>query len=69
MQIDSGLITPIIFKANEKSISQISKETKELVELAKNGKLKPEQYIGGTVTISNLGMFGIDSFTSIINPP
>ena len=64
-----GLITPIIKKANLKTISAISKETKDLVGKAKDKKLKPEEYVGGTFTISNLGMMGIDSFSAVINPP
>ena len=64
-----GLITPIVKKANLKTISAISKESKELVEKAKSKKLKPEEFVGGTFTISNLGMMGIDSFSAVINPP
>lgn len=66
---DTGLITPIIKQAHRKGLSQISKETKSLAEKARNGKLSPEEFIGGTFTISNLGMFGISHFTAIINPP
>ena len=64
-----GLITPIIKKANLKTISAISKETKDLIGKSKDKKLKPEEYIGGTITISNLGMMGIDNFSAVINPP
>lgn len=64
-----GLITPIIFKANTKTISQISTEIKGLAERARTGKLKPAEFQGGTFTVSNLGMYGIDHFTAIINPP
>lgn len=67
--IDSGLITPIVASADSKSLSQISQDTKDLITRAKAGKLKPEEYVGGTFTISNLGMFGVKQFTAIINPP
>jgi pyruvate dehydrogenase E2 component (dihydrolipoamide acetyltransferase) len=67
--IDGGLITPVIFKAEEKGLSEISKEMKDLAERARDRKLKPQEYTGGTFSISNLGMFGIKSFASIINPP
>lgn len=67
--IDSGLITPIVKNAQNKSILEISKEVKELVKKAKDGTLKPADFQGGTFTISNLGMFGINSFQAIINPP
>jgi pyruvate dehydrogenase E2 component (dihydrolipoamide acetyltransferase) len=67
--IDGGLITPIIKNANLKSVSQISKEMKNLAEKARSGKLKPEEYQGGTFSISNLGMYGIKEFKAIINPP
>ncbi|TIB77064.1 pyruvate dehydrogenase [Wallemia mellicola] len=65
----SGLITPIIKNAGAKGLAEISAETKALAVKARDGKLKPEEYQGGTFTISNLGMFGVDSFTAIINPP
>jgi pyruvate dehydrogenase E2 component (dihydrolipoamide acetyltransferase) len=67
--IEDGLITPVIFDADQKSISQISAEAKQLAGLARSRKLKPEQYTGSTFSVSNLGMFGIDQFTAIINPP
>lgn len=67
--IDNGLITPIIWSADMKDLCSISKEIKDLAKKAKEGKLKPEQFIGGGITVSNLGMYGIDSFSSIINPP
>jgi pyruvate dehydrogenase E2 component (dihydrolipoamide acetyltransferase) len=66
---DDGLIVPVIFDADRKRMSEISRETKELAKLARERKLKPEQYTGSTFSISNLGMFGIDQFTAIINPP
>jgi len=64
-----GLITPIVFDAQSKKISQISAEVKALAALAKENKLKPEQFIGGTFTISNLGMYGVRNFSAVINPP
>lgn len=66
---DSGLITPIVFGADKKGLAAISTETKSLAEKARIGKLRPEEFQGGTFTISNLGMFGIKSFSAIINPP
>jgi pyruvate dehydrogenase complex dihydrolipoamide acetyltransferase long form len=65
----SGLITPIIRNADTKSVLSISEEFKDLAERAKQGKLKPEEFMGGSFSISNLGMFGIREFTAIINPP
>merc|ERR1712190_696580 len=65
----SGLITPIIKDADRKSLSQISAEMKDLATRAKENKLLPEEFQGGTFTISNLGMFGVSNFTAIINPP
>jgi pyruvate dehydrogenase E2 component (dihydrolipoamide acetyltransferase) len=67
--VDEGLITPVIFDANEKGLSEISAEARELAGRARERKLKPEEYTGSTFSISNLGMFGIDQFTAIINPP
>ena len=67
--IDGGLITPIIRAAETKGLAQISKESKDLAERARSMKLKPEEYQGGTFSVSNLGMFGIKSFASIINEP
>ncbi|HEU4880042.1 MAG TPA: pyruvate dehydrogenase complex dihydrolipoamide acetyltransferase [Gemmatimonadaceae bacterium] len=67
--IEEGLITPVIFDTDRKSISQISAEAKHLADLARQRKLTPEQYTGSTFSVSNLGMFGIDHFTAIINPP
>lgn len=65
----NGLITPIIKDVGSKGLATISAETKSLAARARDGKLKPEEYQGGTFTISNLGMFGVDNFTAIINPP
>ena len=67
--IDEGLITPVIRHANTKSLRAISAEVRELAGRARAKKLAPEEYTGATFTISNLGMFGIDEFTAIINPP
>lgn len=67
--IEGGLITPIIRKAETKGLAQISAEMKDLAQRAKDKKLKPEEFQGGTFSISNLGMFGIKSFASIINEP
>jgi pyruvate dehydrogenase E2 component (dihydrolipoamide acetyltransferase) len=67
--IEDGLITPVIRGANLKSLSQIAGEVRELAERARNRRLKPEEYSGATFSISNLGMFGIDEFTAVINPP
>ena len=67
--IDGGLITPIIRNADQKSIPAISTEMKQLAKKAKEGKLQPEEFQGGGFSISNLGMFGIDNFNAIVNPP
>ena len=67
--IDGGLITPIIRAAETKGLAQIATETKDLAERARTRKLKPEEYQGGTFSVSNLGMFGIKTFASIINEP
>ncbi|MGN6305808.1 MAG: pyruvate dehydrogenase complex dihydrolipoamide acetyltransferase [Mesorhizobium sp.] len=69
VSIPGGLITPIIRKADEKSLSAISNEMKDLASRARNRKLKPEEYQGGTTAVSNLGMFGIKDFAAVINPP
>ena len=67
--IEGGLITPIIRQAELKGLKEIARETKDLAERARTRKLKPEEFMGGTFSISNLGMFGIRSFSSIINQP
>jgi pyruvate dehydrogenase E2 component (dihydrolipoamide acetyltransferase) len=67
--IEDGLITPIIKMANLKSLLAISNEVKTLVQKAKEGKLKPEEFQGGSFSVSNLGLFGIKQFEAIINPP
>ncbi|KAG5319169.1 ODP21 dehydrogenase, partial [Acromyrmex heyeri] len=65
----NGLITPIVFDTATKSLTDISKNIRELAEKARKGQLKPHEFQGGTFTISNLGMFGIKEFSAIINPP
>lgn len=67
--IEDGLITPVVRAADQKSLSQIAAEVRELAERARSRRLKPEEYTGATFSISNLGMFGIDEFTAVINPP
>jgi pyruvate dehydrogenase E2 component (dihydrolipoamide acetyltransferase) len=69
VSIPNGLVTPIIRQAEWKTLTQISAEMKELAGRAKANKLKPEDYTGGSASLSNLGMFGIKSFSAIINPP
>lgn len=64
-----GLITPIIRNVNQKGLGQVAKEAKDMAARAKEKKLKPDEFSGGTFGTSNLGMFGIDQFTAIINPP
>eukprot|EP00775_Hariotina_reticulata_P004905 gene4905-5149_t len=66
---DGGLITPIVKAADTKSLLQISQEVKDLAARARANKLKPEEFMGGTFSISNLGMYGLSSFSAIINPP
>jgi pyruvate dehydrogenase E2 component (dihydrolipoamide acetyltransferase) len=69
VSIPGGLITPIIRKADQKSLSAISNEMKDMAARARSRKLKPEEYQGGTTAVSNLGMFGIKDFAAVINPP
>jgi pyruvate dehydrogenase E2 component (dihydrolipoamide acetyltransferase) len=69
VSIPNGLITPIITDANSKAISAISKEMTDLAGRAKEGKLQPHEYQGGTASLSNMGMFGIKHFEAVINPP
>ena len=66
---DGGLITPIVRRADQKGVATISNEMKDLIVRARAGKLKPEEFQGGGFSISNLGMFGVKSFSAIINPP
>jgi pyruvate dehydrogenase E2 component (dihydrolipoamide acetyltransferase) len=67
--LEEGLITPVIRDAANETLSAISAASKDLAKRAREGALKPEEYQGGTVTISNMGMFGVESFAAIINPP
>ncbi|HEX6910009.1 MAG TPA: pyruvate dehydrogenase complex dihydrolipoamide acetyltransferase [Longimicrobium sp.] len=67
--IDEGLITPVVRDADRKGLTEIAAEVKELAGRAREKKLKPEEFTGSTFSISNLGMFGIEEFTAIINPP
>jgi pyruvate dehydrogenase E2 component (dihydrolipoamide acetyltransferase) len=67
--VEDGLITPIIRHADRKTLREIGAEAKDLALRARERKLKPEEYTGGTFSVSNLGMFDIDEFTAIINPP
>jgi pyruvate dehydrogenase E2 component (dihydrolipoamide acetyltransferase) len=67
--LDQGLITPVIRDIGSKGLAAISQESKDLAMRARDGKLQPDEYQGGTITVSNMGMFGIESFTAIINPP
>ncbi|MEN3146063.1 pyruvate dehydrogenase complex dihydrolipoamide acetyltransferase [Neorhizobium sp. IRAMC:178] len=69
VSIPDGLITPIVRKAETKTLSAISNEVKDLARRARDKKLKPEEYQGGTTSVSNLGMFGVSNFTSIVNLP
>ena len=67
--LDAGLITPVIRDITSKGLATISRESKDLAVRARDGKLQPDEYQGGTITVSNMGMFGIESFTAIVNPP
>lgn len=66
---DAGLITPILRNVNGLSLSEISSSVRSLAERARQGHLRPEEFQGGSFSISNLGMFGVDGFSAIINPP
>jgi pyruvate dehydrogenase E2 component (dihydrolipoamide acetyltransferase) len=67
--LDEGLVSPVIPDVDRKSLGQIARESNAMVERARAGKLRPEDYADGTFTVSNLGMFDIDTFIAIINPP
>jgi pyruvate dehydrogenase E2 component (dihydrolipoamide acetyltransferase) len=67
--VEDGLITPVLFDADRLSLWDISEKARDLAKRARERKLMPEEYTGATFTVSNLGMFGIDQFTAIINPP
>merc|ERR1719239_190044 len=66
---DNGLITPIVFNAESKGLGQISEDVSSLAAKARAGKLQPQEFQGGTFTVSNLGMFGVKNFSAVINPP
>jgi pyruvate dehydrogenase E2 component (dihydrolipoamide acetyltransferase) len=67
--LPDGLIVPVIRDADTKTVTQISAETRDLATRARSGKLKPDEFTGSTFSVSNLGMFGVDQFTAVINPP
>jgi pyruvate dehydrogenase E2 component (dihydrolipoamide acetyltransferase) len=67
--LEQGLIVPVLHNADQLSVLAIARESQRLAELARTGKLRPEDFSGGTFTVSNLGMFDVDSFTAVINPP
>jgi pyruvate dehydrogenase E2 component (dihydrolipoamide acetyltransferase) len=67
--VDDGLITPVIRNADVKSLADIGREAKELAGKARSRRLQPSEYTGSTFSVSNLGMFDIDQFTAVINPP
>ncbi|RFU38962.1 2-oxo acid dehydrogenase subunit E2, partial [Actinomadura logoneensis] len=67
--VEDGLLVPVIKDADRKSVSEIGAETRELAAKARDGKLSPADMTGGTFSVSNLGMFGVDSFSAVINPP
>jgi pyruvate dehydrogenase E2 component (dihydrolipoamide acetyltransferase) len=66
---ERGLIVPVVRDVDRKTLTQIARETRDLAERANSGKLQPPDYSGGTFTISNLGMFGVEQFNAVINPP
>ncbi|TDB98322.1 dihydrolipoamide acetyltransferase family protein [Actinomadura sp. 7K534] len=69
VSVEDGLLVPVIKDADRKSVSRIGRETRELAGRARDGKLTPQEMSGGTFSVSNLGMFGVDSFAAVINPP
>ena len=69
MARENGLVTAVVRDVDRKSLAQIARETRDLVTRARDGKMKPDEMVGGTFTISNLGMFDVDDFIAIINPP
>lgn len=69
VQTDNGLMAPTIANVNLKGLEQISTEVKDIAGRARENKLKPEELSGGTFTVSNLGMYGVNNFSAIINPP
>ena len=69
VQTDNGLMAPVLSNINLKGLEQISTEVKEIAGRARDNKLKPEELSGGTFTVSNLGMYGVNNFSAVINPP
>src|SRR5205807_462589 len=69
VSLEQGLIVPVVRNADQRSILSIARDIRRLAEAARSGKLRPEEYSGGTFTISNLGMYDVDSFTAVINQP
>jgi pyruvate dehydrogenase E2 component (dihydrolipoamide acetyltransferase) len=67
--LDDGLITPVIRDCDRKSLGEIAREARELTDRARSRRLKPEDYTGGTFSVTNLGMFDVEAFAAIINPP
>jgi pyruvate dehydrogenase E2 component (dihydrolipoamide acetyltransferase) len=67
--LEQGLIVPVVRNADQRGILDIAREARRLAEAARDGKLRPEEFSGGTFTVSNLGMFDVESFTAVINPP
>jgi len=67
--VDEGVVAPVIHHADKAEIGEIAAQRRGLAERARSGRLRPEDMVGGTFTISNLGMFGVDAFTAIIIPP
>jgi pyruvate dehydrogenase E2 component (dihydrolipoamide acetyltransferase) len=67
--VDDGLVTPVIREAEKKSLTEISQAVKDLAKRAKDKKLRPDEFADGTMTVSNLGAYGINNFDAIINPP
>lgn len=67
--LEDGLIVPVIRDADTKSVVQVAREARDLAGRARSGKLKPDEFSGGTFTLSNLGMFGVEHFSAVINPP
>lgn len=69
VQTDNGLMAPVLNNINLKGLEQIATEVKDIAGRARENKLKPEELAGGTFTVSNLGMFGVNNFSAIVNPP
>ena len=69
MATENGLITPIVYNADKKGLTSISFDVNSLAQKARANKLQPHEFMGGTFTVSNLGMFGVKNFSAVINPP